>query len=208
MSAPGVVHTVQPRSKGDIRRPRKGELDPRFVRGQAFKELQAHWYAKLKKTKFNDDGKPDPKGEPFRDLDPKNKADNRNALLLNEDWGGRANGKRFRRYVTLPAEQAEQDLEVQLAANARTFGTITNLADTPTARAWQAISRAANDLPPDYRHRVFLIDLAQTGVVASYLLRRHKLREGEARGVFKRFLLAHGMGDFQGLLVRGPVRER
>ena len=184
----------------------------RAMSTQAFKALEAHWYGKLRRTKFDDDGKVDPKGQPFRDLDPRNKADHHAALLLNADWGGRRDGVRFKRYVTFsqiqPDATEEQAIEAQLAANAKTFGTMTNLADTPTARAWQAISRAANDLPPAYKHRGFLVDLAQTGVIAGFLLRRHKLRESAARGCFERFLAERGMGEFRNLLVRGPVRPR
>ena len=97
-------------------------------------------------------------------------------------------------------------MEAQLAANARAFGTETNLANTPTARAWQAISRAAHDLPPTYKHRLFLVDLAQTGVIAKFLLRRHKIGESAGRGAFERFLTEHDMSHFRGLLVRGMVR--
>ena len=204
------LHSVErgPKANGTVGR--KPMDAGRAVSTQSFKALQAHWYGKLRRTNFNEDGKVDPNGQPFRDLDPRNQADHHAALLLNADWGGRKDGRRFRRYVTFsqiqPDATDEQAIEAQLAANAKTFGTMTNLADTPTARAWQAISRAAHDLPPTYKHRVFLIDLSQTGVIAGFLLRRHKLRESAARGCFERFLAEHGMSEFRNLLVRGPVR--
>ena len=211
MSVASRLHSQEiGRGGGNGKAGRKGMDAGRAMSTQAFKALQAHWYGKLRRTKFNEDGKLDPNGQEFRDLDPRNQADHHAALLLNADWGGRKDGRRFKRYVTFsqiqPDATDEQAIEAQLAANAKTFGTITNLADTPTARAWQAISRAANDLPPGYRHRGFLVDLAQTGVIAGYLLRRHKLRESAARGAFERFLAERGMGEFRNLLIRGPVR--
>lgn len=185
---------------------------PRYVRTQSFKELEAFWYGKLKRTKFNEDGKPDPKGLPFRDLDPQNRADRLNVLTFNTETSGprTRDGVKLKKFISLADEgmsdEDEQRLSMQLAENARTFGSLTPVADTPTARAWQAISRAANDLPEGYRGRSFLIDLAQTGVVASYLLRRHKLTRRRAIAMFDRFLLEHGMGDIHDVLVRGPVR--
>lgn len=187
---------------------------PRYAKTQTFKELQAYWYGKLKRTRFNEDGKPDPKGEPFRDLDPQNKADRMGVLLMNTDRGPRIGKLRRSRFVSfsqvapLQSEQEMDELEHVMAESAKTFALDHNIADTPTARAWRAISRQAHDLPADYKHRAFLIDLAQVGTVAEYLLRRHKLTRRRAIWAFDKFLLEHGMGDFHGLLVRGPVRPR
>ena len=193
---------------GDIGARRQG---PRNLRTQAGKALQAYWYGKLRRTKFDDDGKLDPNGTPFRDLDPGNHADRTGMLLMNADAGSTRDGRKFHRYVSFYSATDfdninREDLERTLLENARTFGTETNLANTPTARAWQAVSRAANDLPPTYKHRLFLIDLAQTGCVAKFLLQRYKLGESAARGAFERFLAEHGMAHFRGLLVRGKVR--
>lgn len=202
----------------DSRRPRSmiaGAPKPRAARTQAYKELQAYWYAKLKRTRFNEEGKPDPKGELFHDLDPQNNADRKAILLMNTDRGPRRqDGMRMRKFVTLselkPANPAEEaDLEQRIEENARVFGLESiHLSDTPTARAWQAISRHAHDLPVTYKHRSFLVDLAQTGVVAEFLLRRHKLTRRAAIWAFDKFLVENGMENFQDVLVRGPVRPR
>ena len=58
------------------------------------------------------------------------------ALLLNADWGGRKGRTSVQAVRDLLADPTrtpptEQAIEAQLAANAKTFGTITNLADTP-----------------------------------------------------------------------------
>ena len=112
-------------------------------------------------------------------------------------------GRRFKRYVTFsqiqPDATDEQAIEAQLAANAKTFGTITNLADTPTARAWQAISRAANDLPQGLSTsglpRRPGANGSNCGLPAA---RRHKLREERGgEEAFERFLSRErGMGSF------------
>ena len=122
--------------------------------------------------------------------------------------GRRIGDVRARRFVPLGTLERLDELEATLSANCRAFGSITNVADTPTARAWQAISRAAHDLPEAYPHRLFIIDLAQTGVVAIHLLKRHKLNKMQAHRAFERFLAEHDMDAFRGLLVGGPTRGR
>lgn len=161
---------------------------PRFARTQSFIQLQAHWYGKLRKTGFVD-------LEKGRDT--------------NKEKAYAADGKRVSRILHFMPEEggAEVDVEAMMEANVRTFGTYTNVADTPTAVAWRTLSKAAHDLPLDYRHRLFLIDLAQVGCVAGYLLRRHRITRRVATWAFRGFLEDIGLPDYHGLLVQGPARD-
>lgn len=159
---------------------------PRFARTQSFIQLQAHWYGKLRKTGFVD-------LEKGRDT--------------NKEKAYADDGRRVSRILHFMPDDGEVDAEAMMAANARTFGTYTNLTETPTAIAWRTISKAAHDLAPGYRGRLFLIDLAQVGCVAGYLLRRHRMTRRVAIWTFRRFLEDVGLHSYRGLLVQGPVKE-
>ena len=163
-----------------------GYEKPRFARTQAFVQLQAQWYGKLKR-------------QGFRDIESGRDTNNEKA------W---RNGERVSRILHfMPYDDGDVDVEAMMSANAETFGTYLNVADTPTAVAWRNISHAAHGLPANYRHRLFLIDLAQVGCVAGYLLRRHRLTFRSARWAFHRFLEDVGLGQYRGILVRGPTKE-
>lgn len=157
---------------------------PRFARTQSFLQLQALWYGKARKSGFVDI-------ERGRDT--------------NKEKAYDADGVRVSRILHFQPDPDEVDVEAMMEANVRTFGTYTNLADHPTAIAWRTLSKAAHDLPLDYRNRVFLIDLAQVGCVAGYLLRRHRLTSRLALLTFARFLEDIGLSKYQGLLVKGPT---
>ncbi len=160
---------------------------PRFARTQAFQQLQAQWYGKLK-------------AKGFRDIESGRDTNYEKAYR---------NGERVSRIVHFMPhdDQAGVDVEAMMAANADTFGSYLNVADTPTAAAWRNISSAAHGLARGYRHRSFLVDLAQVGCVARYLLKRHRLTARAARWAFHKFLDDVGLGRYRGILVKGPVKE-
>lgn len=159
---------------------------PRWARTQSFLQLQAHWYRKLRERGFHDI-------ETGRDTNQEKAYDPRNG------------GRRVSRLLHfMPNDTGAVDVEAMMAANAKTFGTQTNVADTPTAIAWRNISHAAHELTDDYRHRGFLVDVAQVGCIAAYLLRRHRLTWKVANWAFHRFLEDVGLDSYRGILVAGP----
>lgn len=161
---------------------------PRFARTQTFLQLQAHWYAELRKRGFRDI-------ETGRDTNNEKAYDPRN-------------GARVSRILHfMPDGAGDVDVEAMMEANARAFGGHTSFAATPTAIAWRNISHAAHDLAEDYPHRVFLIDLAQVGCIARYLLARHRLSWKLANAAFHCFLEDVGMEAYRGLLVSGPTGD-
>ena len=161
-------------------------LTPRVFRTRSFRELQTQWYGKLR-----DRG--------FRDIEEGGDVGLQKAY--------RGDGKRGRREIPVHTEEGDVDVAGMMAWNADVFGTYTNLADTPTAVAWRNISKAAHDLPETYRGRLFLIDLAQVGCLAGYLLKRHKMTWRDAHWTFHRFLEDARLVGYKGILVNGPTKE-
>lgn len=167
-----------------------GAEKPRFARTQSFVKLQAYWYRVLREQGF---------------VDIETGRDSNTAKAYKTDMFGEK--ARVSRIVHFMPDEGEIDEQAMMAANAEVFGTYTNVADTPTAVAWRVISKCANDLPLDYPHRLFLIDVAQVGCVALYLLQRHRMTRRVALATFARFLDAHGLDTYHGILVQGPVSE-
>lgn len=160
-----------------------GYEKPRFARTQAFVQLQSHWYGKLK-------------AEGFRDIETGRDTNNEKAYR---------DGERVSRILHFMPDEGDVDVEAMMRANAETFGTYTNVSETPTAIAWRAISHAAHELPTEYPHRLFLCDLAQVGCLAGYLLKRHGLTARAAGWAFHRFLADALLGHLRGILVCGPA---
>lgn len=62
------------------------------------------------------------------------------------------------------------------------------------AAFWRLVGAAAGELPRNYRGRAFVVTVAASGNLSA-AARRHGLTPMRARWLFKRFLVAHGLGD-------------
>lgn len=159
----------------------------------AFRDLQSYWYGKLKESGFCDVEY----GRDANRLSTSTLPSDRFIFIDSRDraWhGGQASAD-----LRGPVEQS-------LVLNARHFGKETSAADLPVAQAWRDLSKAAHDLPADFRGRLFVIDLCQVGCIAAYLLKRHKLTRQNARTIWHRFLAVAEMPEATRLLVCGDVR--
>lgn len=189
----------------------------------AFRDLQAHWYAKLR-------------AEGFRDIEGSRDTNKLNWSTLPGDRfvfrNGRAgeggallgvsNGDSSDAHIDRQGEELSWSLEM----NARIFGGSLAASDLPEAKAWRALSVAAHELPRGWRGeplppggnntrlpkghaggRQFIIDVCQTGCIALHLLQRHKLTRGWARKLWRDFVAQAKMPEAQRLLVKGHVKE-
>lgn len=166
-----------------------GIKGPRATRTAAFRDLQKLWYDKARASGFRD-------VEGWRDT---------NKLTTSTLPGDRFVFVNDHSRTMLGNEKSQ--VERSLEMNAQIFGAEVSTSDLPEAKAWRDLSKAANDLPDGYKHRAFLIDVCQVGCIAPYLLRRHKLTRGWARGTWRRFLEVAEMPEATRLLVKGHVRE-
>jgi hypothetical protein len=186
----------------------------------AFRDLQAHWYAKLK-------------AEGFRDIEGMRDTNKLNWSTLPGDrfvFRGRERTPENKGRMA-PADSPDaSDVDWSLEVNARIFGGELATSDLPEAQAWRALSAAAHELPEGWRGaplpegwsrgaaggllpknhpggRGFIIDVCQTGCIALHLLQRHKLTRGWARKLWRDFVAQAQMPEAQRLLVKGHVRE-
>lgn len=178
----------------------------------AFRDLQAHWYAKLKAEGFRDI-------EGCRDTNKLNWSTlpgDRFVFEMRGGGGGASSSSAHR--PGAPAEDHPSDIDWSLEMNARIFGGELETSDLPEAKAWRALSVAAHELPHGWRGeplmrwrlppghpggRSFIIDVCQTGCIALHLLQRHKLTRGWARKFWRDFVAQARMPEAERLLVNG-----
>ncbi len=66
------------------------------------------------------------------------------------------------------------------------------LRDHPTAEYWRAAAKAANDLPPSYRGRSFILDaIDMVDITAAG--RRHRFKKDAAHRIWKKFVTLAGL---------------
>lgn len=179
----------------------------------AFRDLQAHWYGKLK-------------AEGFRDIEGSRDTNKLNwSTLPGDRFVFRADHSR--RLLSEGSDEGASDIDWSLEVNARIFGGEMGTSDLPEAKAWRDLSVAAHELPQGWRGvplrenynrdrqlskghpggRQFIIDICQTGCIAPHLLRRHKLTRAWARRLWRDFIAQAEMPEASRLLVKGHVKE-
>lgn len=184
----------------------------------AFRDLQAHWYAKLK-------------AEGFRDIEGSRDTNKLHWSTLPGDrfvfqkgpGGGPISREGEGNGPGGDFSGGPSDVDWSLEVNARIFGGELETSDLPEAKAWRALSVAAHELPRGWRGepithpggwrlppghpggRAFIIDACQTGCIALHLLQRHKLTRGWARKFWRDFVAQAKMPEAERLLVNGCV---
>lgn len=180
----------------------------------AFRDLQAHWYGKLK-------------AEGFKDIEGSRDTNKLNTSTLPGDrFVFKAAGSKPHGILLDKSDEGAADVDWSLEINARIFGGEMAASDLPEAKAWRALSVAAHKLPRGWRGeplnevraitggalpkghpggRQFIIDVCQTGCIAYHLLQRHKLTRGWARKLWRDFVAQAKMPEAERLLVRGNV---
>jgi hypothetical protein len=148
-------------------------------------EEKAFWYRKLRKTKFNADGKVDKKGERFIDIE--GGIDTQTVDFHTSTFSG----DRF--------DFFEENHD---------FGEYTQVQDTDQAIAFRELANVANELPSNYKHRAYLIDVANTGCHARHLREKHKLTIETARWAWKVFCDRPNNERFRNILIKGKVRGK
>lgn len=196
----------------------------------AFRDLQAHWYAKLK-------------AEGFKDIEGSRDTNKLNwSTLPGDRFVFQASHSRNMLSDAAQDGRDTGDIDWSLEVNARIFGGELATSDLPEAQAWRALSVAAHELPEGWRGaplpegwhrgkaggrdprspvssaggqlpknhpggRGFIIDVCQTGCIPMHLLQRHKLTRGWARKLWRDFVAQAKMPEAQRLLVKGHVKE-
>jgi hypothetical protein len=153
------------------------------------RQLQAKWYARLRRDGFVD-------VEGGRDLN------HLNATTLP--------GSGSLSFVSTTAEGPDglfDATELFEVDNDAVYGGFTSVANTSQAVLWRKVMGAAHDLPSNYKHRAFLIDWATSGGKRRAAARRAGIPINIARGDTARFCARIGVEEIALFTSANPARS-